>query len=134
MADGHQDAVKPFETLTAWEQANYSAHKYAKDALRDYVTDECPPIPTTIGEGDTWLLTLDTVPVTSEIQTIMYNSKWIEEGKAFWMAHLRIRDNQINFIKWDSIVRRTSAMCSGQQRKRRTKHMANIGPVGPVLH
>ena len=34
-ADGHQVAVKPFETLTDWEQANYWADKYAKEALRD---------------------------------------------------------------------------------------------------
>jgi len=133
MADGHQDAVKPFETLTAWEQANYSAHKYAKDALRDYVTDECPPIPTTIGEGDTWLLTLDAVPVTSEIKKTIYNSKYNDEGKSFWMVRLQIRYDQCNIIEWD-IVRRTSVMCSGEQRKRRTKHMANIGPVGTVLH
>ena len=81
--DGHQDAVKLFETLTAWEQANYWADKYAKEALRDHITAGCPPIPMTIGEGDTWLLTLDAVPVTLEIRTTIYNSKWIKEGKSF---------------------------------------------------
>jgi len=76
---------------------------------------------------------MDEVPVTSEMKKTIYNSKWIEEGKSFWMVRLQIWHDQINFIEWD-IVRRTSVMCSGQQRKRRTKHVANIGPVGTVLH
>ena len=97
--DGHQDAVKPFETLTIWEQANYWADKYAKDALCNYVTDRCPAIPTTIGEGDTWLLTLDAVPVTSEIKKTIYNSKWTDKGKSFWMVRLQIRHDQIDLIE-----------------------------------
>jgi len=36
-------------------------------------------------------------------------------------------------VDWE-VIKRTSKMCPGQKRKMRSKHMANIGPVGSVLY
>jgi len=79
----HQDEVKAFDELDEWETANYWADRHAKDALRDYMEDGCPKIVSKISNGDNWLLTLNKVPVTSNIKRTIYDAKWLTIGKEF---------------------------------------------------
>jgi hypothetical protein len=129
---GHQDKIKSFDELDIWEQTNVKVDKFAKEALSDYVAEGCPYIAAQISRGDKWLLTMDDVPITSDIKKTVYNSKWLQAGKEFWYRRLGIGQTYQESVDWD-IVERTSAMCTRQKRIKRSKHMAHICPVGLIL-
>ena len=70
--------------------------------------------------------------VLSKIKKTIYNHIWAANGKAYWIKKLGIHHIYAHLIDWE-VVRKASKMCNDQKRKRRIKHMANIGPVGKVM-
>ena len=131
--DGHQDDIKKYEDLDEWEKANVEADSLAKKALLKYTTQGCPTIDTPITQGDKWAMMIDGEQITSRIKKTIYNRKWKEQGKKYWTEKMGIHPIYKHKVDWE-VIKRTSKMCTGQKRKIRSKHMANIGPVGSVLH
>ena len=83
-------------------------------------------------KGDKWALLVDEEQITSNINKTIYNQIWNANGKEYWVKKLGIHPIYAHLIDWE-VVRKASKMCKDQKRKRRIKHMANIGPIGKVL-
>jgi len=85
--DGHQDNIKKDEDLDKWEKVNIEADTLVKQALLKYTTQGCPSISTPITQGDKWALLIDGEQITSRIKKSIYNRKWKEQGKKYWIEN-----------------------------------------------
>ena len=130
--NSQQDDIKKYDDLGKREKVNVEVDLLAKKTLLSYVTKGCPAIKTDIQKGDKWALLVDEEQVTSKIKKTIYNHIWAANGKEYWIKKLGIHPIYAHLVDWE-VVRKASKLCNDQKRKRRIKHMANIGPVGKVM-